>query len=125
MNYDFHLVAESDPRGADFARACAMFEDKFSLAAAGESEHLILALAGEQLALVSAPRPVQPAELRRVFGDSVALQLRGTAWISEVSCPLDKDTAEAVRSFLMILVHGTRGVVIDPQSREVLNVLDA
>lgn len=124
MNYTFHLVAGSDPRVSGFAEACALFEDKFSIDA-GDSGHLILALAGEQLALVSEPRPVPPFELRRVFGETVARQLRGPAWVSEVSCPMDKDTAEAARTFLIILVHQSRGVVIDPQSREILNALDA
>ena len=125
MSYDFHLIAENNPLDTDFARACAMFEDKFTVAPAGKSEHFILVLAGEQLALITAPRLVPPEELNRVFGTDVARQLRGAAWVSEVSCPMDKDTAEAVRSFLMITVHETRGVVIDPQSRETMNVLDS
>lgn len=125
MNYTFHLLAGRDPRVAGFAEACALFEDKFSVDPAGDSGHLILSLAGEQLALFSEPRLVPPSELRRVFGETVARQLRGPAWVSEVSCPMDKDTAEAARTFLMILVHQSHGVVVDPQAREILNALDA
>lgn len=121
MSYDFHLVADTDPRLTDFARACSMFEDKFSLLPAGESDHLILELAGEQLALLSVPRLTDRSELLRVFGESVAHQLGAAGWVSEVNCPHDKDTAEAVRAFLMITVSGTQGLVIDPQSNEILN----
>lgn len=125
MSYDFHLIAQANPLVADFERACAMFENKFTVTPAGESENYILTLADEELALISAPRLVQAAELQRIFGDAVARQLHGPAWVSEINCPMDKDTAEAVRTFLMITVHETRGVVVDPQSRDILNALDA
>ena len=124
MSYDFHLVAATDPRQGDFARVCALLEDKCMLEQAGDSEHLILNLAGEQLALVSRPSPIDHDELLRVFGENVARQLGGTAWVSEVNCPEDKDIAEAARTFLMLAVSETRGLVIDPQTNEILNALD-
>lgn len=64
-------------------------------------------------------------ELLRIYGESVARQLGTTAWVSEVNCPDDKDTAEAARTFLMIAVLDTCGLVIDPQSNEILNALDS
>jgi hypothetical protein len=125
MSYDFHLVAATDPRQGDFARVCGLLEDKFSLEPAGGSGHLILTLQQEQLALVSMPGRIEPDELLRVFGENVARQLGGGAWVSEVSCPEDKDTAEAARMFLMLAVSETRGLVIDPQTNEILNALDS
>ncbi len=125
MSYDFHLVAATDPRQGDFDRVCALLEDKFRLDQASGSGHLILTLQEEQLALVSMPGPIDQAELLRVFGAEVAQQLGGTAWVSEVNCPEDKDTAEAARMFLMLAVSETRGLVIDPQSNEILNALDS
>lgn len=124
MSYDFHLVAATDPRQGDFARVCALLEGKCTLEQAGDSEHLILNLAGEHLALVSRPSPIDHDELLRVFGENVARQLGGTAWVSEVNCPEDKDIAEAARTFLMLAVSETRGLVIDPQTNEILNALD-
>ncbi|RAX45816.1 hypothetical protein DQ354_08005 [Arthrobacter sp. AQ5-06] len=124
MSYDFHLVAATDPRQGDFAKVCTLLEDRCSLEQAGDTGHLILTLGGEQLALISTPSPIENDELLRVFGQDVARQLRGTAWVSEVNCPEDKDTAEAARTFLMLAVAETRGVVIDPQSNELLNALD-
>lgn len=125
MSYDFFLVAASDPTEGDFAKASAFFEDKFSLEPAGNSDHLILALAEERLALISTPVLIDHDELLRVYGENVASQLGDAAWASEVNCPEDKDTAEAVRMFLMIAVAGSRGLVIDPQSNEILNALDS
>lgn len=125
MSYDFHLVAATDPRQGDFARVCGLLEDKFSLEPAGGSGHLILTLQQEQLALVSMPGRIEQDELLRVFGENVARQLGGSAWVSEVSCPEDKDTAEAARMFLMLAVSETRGLVIDPQTNEILNALDS
>jgi hypothetical protein len=125
MSYDFHLVAAADPRQGDFTRVCRLLEDKFSLAPAGASGHLILSLGDEQLALVSVPVRVDQEELHRVFGRDAARQLGGAAWVSEVNCPEDKETAEAARMFLMLAVSETRGLVIDPQTDEILNALDA
>jgi hypothetical protein len=124
MSYDFHLVAATDPRQGDFARVCTLLEDKCRLEEAGGTGHLILTLGGEQLALISIPSPVDNDELLRVFGQDVARQLGGTAWVSEVNCPHDKDIAEAARMFLMLAVSETRGLVIDPQSNEILNALN-
>lgn len=124
MSYDFYLIAETDPREGDFARVCTLLEDKCRLEEAGDTGHLILTLGEEQLALISKPSQTDNDELLRVFGQDVAGQLGGTAWVSEVNCPEDKDTAEAARTFLMLAVSETRGLVIDPQSNEILNALE-
>jgi hypothetical protein len=124
MSYDFHLVAATDPRQGDFARVCTLLEDKCRLEEAGDTGHLILTLGEEHLALISKPSHIDNDELLRVFGQDVARQLGGTAWVSEVNCPEDKDIAEAARTFLMLAVSDTRGLVIDPQSNEILNALD-
>ncbi|MFF2843382.1 hypothetical protein [Paenarthrobacter sp. NPDC057981] len=121
MSYDFHLICDQDPREGRFSYACGEFENKFQLVAAKGSEKLIVNLAGEDLGLISAPLQVPNPEVRRIFGDEVARQIGGDGWVSEVNCPYDKDTAEAVRAFLMITVIGTKGVLIDPQSNEVIN----
>jgi hypothetical protein len=121
MSYDFHLICDEDPREGRFAYASGQFEDKFQLAAVEGSQNLIVNLAGEDLGLISGPILIPAAEVRRIFGEDVAKQLAGDAWVSEVNCPNDKDTAEAVRAFLMITVIGTRGLLIDPQSNEVMN----
>jgi hypothetical protein len=124
MSYDFYLIAATDPRQGDFARVCTLLEDKCRLEGAGDTGHLILTLVEEQLALISKPSQIDNDELLRVFGQDVASQLGDTAWVSEVNCPEDKDTAEAARTFLMLAVSETRGLVIDPQSNEILNALE-
>lgn len=121
MSYDFHLVCDQDPRKERFAYAAGEFENKFTLANAHGSEDLILSLAGEALGLITEPVSVPNSEVRRLFGDDVASQLGGEAWVSAVNIPLDKEAAESVRAFLMIAVIGTKGVLIDPQSHEVIN----
>ncbi|MFC8039024.1 hypothetical protein ACFUOZ_06695 [Paenarthrobacter sp. NPDC057355] len=121
MSYDFHLICDQDPREGRFDYACAEFENKFQLTAVEATGDLIVNLAGEGLGLISAPLKIPNAEVRRIFGEEVAQQIGGDGWVSEVNCPYDKDTAEAVRAFLMITVIGTKGVLIDPQSNEVIN----
>lgn len=121
MSYDFHLICDQDPREGRFAYACEQFENKFQLNAVEGSENLVVNLAGEDLGLVSVPSRVSNPEVLRIFGEDVAHQLGGDAWVSEVNCPYDKDTAEAVRALLMITVIGTKGLLIDPQSNEVIN----
>ncbi|MEV4952682.1 hypothetical protein [Paenarthrobacter nitroguajacolicus] len=121
MSYDFHLICDQDPREGRFAYACEQFENKFQLNAVEGSENLVVNLAGEDLGLVSVPTRVPNPEVRRIFGAEVAHQLGGDAWVSEVNCPYDKDNAEAVRALLMITVIGTKGLLIDPQSNEVIN----
>jgi hypothetical protein len=121
VSYDFHLVCDQDPRLGRFTHASEQFENKFALAAVEGSENLVLSFNGEDLALLNAPQQVPEEELRRIFGADVARQLRGNGWVAEVNCPADKDTAEAVRSFLMITVIGTKGLLIDPQSNELIN----
>ncbi|VXC13975.1 conserved hypothetical protein [Arthrobacter sp. 9V] len=121
MSYDFHLICDEDPREGRFAYACGEFENKFFVNAVEGSENLVVNLAGEDLGLISVPLNVPNSEVGRVFGEEVAHQLAGDAWVSEVNCPYDKDTAEAVRAFLMITVIGTKGLLIDPQSNEVIN----
>ena len=122
MTYDFHLVADTNPEEGTFSKVSAMLEDKFTLEEIGAGSR-VLTLQGEQLAVISAPSRTEQDELRRVFGADVAAQLREGAWVSEVNCPEDKDTAEAVRLFLMLTVADTRGLVIDPQRNEILNSL--
>ena len=124
MSYDFYLIAATDLRQGDFARVCGLLEDKCRLEEADDTGHLILTLGEEQLALISKPSQIDNDELLRVFGQDVASQLGGSAWVSEVNCPEDKDTAEAARTFLMLTVSETRGLVIDPQSDEILNALE-
>lgn len=121
MSYDFHLICEDDPRLRRFSQASEQFENKFTLAAVAGSDSLVLGFNGEDLALLSAPRRVPIEELRRIFGAQAAAQLPDGGWVAEINCPADKDTAEAVRQFLMITVVGTRGMVIDPQSNELIN----
>ncbi|MFJ5958427.1 hypothetical protein ACIQC5_21010 [Paenarthrobacter sp. NPDC092416] len=121
MSYDFHLICEQDPREGRFAYASEQFENKFTVMPPEDSENLIVSLAGEDLGLVSVPMPIPGPEVRRIFGEDVAKQLAGDAWVSEVNCREDKDAAEAVRAFLMITVIGTKGILIDPQSNEVIN----
>ncbi|MFE4197614.1 hypothetical protein ACFRJ9_17265 [Paenarthrobacter sp. NPDC056912] len=121
MSYDFHLICDEDPREGRFAYASAQFEDKFQVTAVAGSENSVVKLVGEGLGLISVPTLTPGAEVGRIFGEDVAKQLAGDAWVSEVNCPHDKDTAEAVRSFLMITVIGTKGLLIDPQSYEVIN----
>ena len=121
VSYDFHLICGDDPRLGRFSQASEQFENKFTLAAVEGSESLVLAFNGEDLALLSAPHRVPVEELRRIFGEQAAGQLPDGGWVAEVNCPADKDTAEAVRQFLMITVIGTRGLVIDPQSNELIN----
>lgn len=123
MSYDFHLVAATDPGEGAFETVCRLLEDKFTVEDPGGTGAgpLLLMLQGEQLAVVSVPGRIEQDELHRIFGADVAGQLREAAWVSEVNCPKDKDTAEAVRMFLMLAVAGTLGVVIDPQSNEILN----
>lgn len=131
MSYDFHLISDQDPRLGLFDRASAQFENKFTLVSAENSADLIIAFNGEDLALLSAPQRTANEELQRIFGADVAGQLKGDAWVSEVSCAVDKEdaesedadkeTAESVRAFLMITVIGTKGLVVDPQANQVLN----
>ncbi|MFJ4170042.1 hypothetical protein ACIPY3_11055 [Paenarthrobacter sp. NPDC089714] len=121
MSYDFHLICEEDPRKERFAYAAGEFENKFTYEKAKDSQDLILSLAGEALGLITEPIPVPQSELRRLFGDDVATQLGGQGWVSDVNIPLDKEDAESVRAFLMIAVIGTKGVLIDPQSQQVIN----
>lgn len=121
MSYDFHLISDQDPRLGLFDRASAQFENKFTLAPAGTSADLVIAFNGEDLALLSGPQRTANKELQRIFGSEVAGQLEGDGWVSEVSCPADKETAESVRTFLMITVTGTKGLVVDPQANQVLN----
>lgn len=121
MTYDFHLICDEDPGLGRFAYASAQFEDKFTLAADPESGNLVLGFNGEDLALLTAPRRVPLEEVRRIYGGGTASQLQGEGWVSEVNCPDDKDSAEVVRSFLMVTVIGTRGLLLDPQSNELIN----
>ena len=131
MSYDFHLISDQDPRLGLFDRASAQFENKFTLVPAENSADLVIAFNGEDLALLSAPQRTANEELQRIFGADVAGQLEGDAWVSEVSCAVDKEdaesedadkeTAESVRAFLMITVIGTKGLVVDPQANQVLN----
>lgn len=136
MSYDFHLISDQDPRLGLFHRASAQFENKFTLVPAENSADLVIAFNGEDLALLSAPQRTANEELQRIFGADVAGQLEGEAWVSEVSCAVDKEdadkedaesedadkeTAESVRAFLMITVIGTKGLVVDPQANQVLN----
>jgi len=120
VSYDFHLICEQDPRLGLLAKASAQFEDKFTLAPVEASEHLVLGFNGEDLALLNVPHRVPAGELGRIFGARAAAQLPQGGWVAEVNCPADKDTAEAVRQFLIIAVAGTRGLVIDPQSNELI-----
>lgn len=121
MTYEFHLVCDEDPRLGGFACASEQFEDKFTVLAVQDSENLVLGFNGEEMALLTAPHRVPCEEIRRIYGSGPAGQLQGGGWVSEVSCPDDKDTAEAVRSFLIITVLGTRGLLIDPQSNQHIN----
>ncbi|MFE4834019.1 hypothetical protein ACFRAU_04980 [Arthrobacter sp. NPDC056691] len=121
MTYEFHLICPEDPRLGRFAYASEQFENKFTVVAVKDTEHLVLGFDGDDLALLTAPHRVPGEELGRIYGSETAAQLRGDAWVSEISCPNDKDTAEAVRSFLMITVIGTRGLLMDPQSNELIN----
>jgi hypothetical protein len=121
VTYDFHLISDQDPRLGLFDLASAQFENKFTLAPAETSGDLVIAFNGKDLALLGAPQRTANKELQRIFGADVADQLAGAAWVSEVSCPADKETAESVRTFLMITVIGTKGLVVDPQANQVLN----
>ncbi|WP_458778772.1 hypothetical protein [Arthrobacter sp. D3-16] len=121
MSYDFHLICDQDPRLALFPDASEQFENKFTLAPVEGSDNLVVGFNGEELALLTMPQRIQEPELLRIFGERIANQLQGEAWVSEVNCPYAKEAAEAVRAFLMITVAGTKGLVVDPQSNEVLN----
>ncbi|MFF2317395.1 hypothetical protein ACFVTE_14105 [Arthrobacter sp. NPDC058097] len=121
MSYEFHLICDQNPTLNLFEAASVQFENKFTLSAVEGSDNLVMSFNGEDLALLTTPRPVPVPEVTRIFGEQVANQLKQEAWVSEVSCPYDKDTAEAVRSFLMITVIGTQGLLIDPQANEVIN----
>lgn len=121
MSYDFHLICDQDPRLSLFEDASERFENKFTVSPVEGSDNLVMGFDGEDLALITTPRLIPAPEVSRIFGEQVANQLKQEAWVSEVSCPYDKDTAEAVRSFLMITVIGTKGLLIDPQANEVIN----
>jgi hypothetical protein len=121
MSYEFHLICDQDPRLGLFADASGQLENKFTLTEVEGSENLIVRFNSEDLALLTAPQRIPNPELRRIFGEDIANQLQGDAWLSEVNCRCEKDTAEAVRSFLMITVIGTKGLLVDPQSNEVIN----
>ncbi|MFE4543025.1 hypothetical protein [Arthrobacter sp. NPDC056727] len=121
MSYDFHLICDQDPRLGLFDSASEQFENKFRLIPVEASKNLTLGFNGEDLAFIAAPQKVPNSEAQRIFGEQVATQLQGEAWVSEVNCPHEKDIAEAVRAFLTITVTGTKGVLIDPQANEVMN----
>jgi hypothetical protein len=121
VTYDFHLICDQDPGLGLFADASAQFGNKFTLTGVDSSEALIVGFNGENLALLTAPLRIPNSEVRRIFGEDIADQIKGEAWVSEVSCPHEKDTAEAVRSFLTLTVIGTNGLLVDPQSNEVIN----
>ncbi len=123
MSYDFHLICDQDPREGRFAYACEQFENKFQLNAVEGSENLVVNLAGGRTwGGLSAFPP--GCRTLKCAGSSVRrwpTSLAVTPGCPRSTAPYDKDNAEAVRALLMITVIGTKGLLIDPQSNEVIN----